>query len=97
MTWKRPTSHVAKKFRIQPPAGKITLTLFWDTEGAIVVHFTGKVKRLTFRFPYVWPNEISSKKNKIFTRRRSHWRGEKLVKDATKKKNVFSLKELKNM
>jgi hypothetical protein len=28
MTWKRPTSPVAKKFKSQPSASKITLTIF---------------------------------------------------------------------
>jgi hypothetical protein len=36
------------------------------------------------RLPYVWPNERSSKTKNVFIRRRSHWRGVKLVKDATK-------------
>jgi hypothetical protein len=40
--WKRPTSPAAKKFKIQPSAGKIMLTLFWYMEGAILVHFTPK-------------------------------------------------------
>jgi hypothetical protein len=42
MTRKHPTSSVAKKFKIQPSAGKIMLTLFWDMEGEISVHFTAK-------------------------------------------------------
>jgi len=40
MAWKCPTSLVAKKFKSQPSASKIMLTLFWDMEGAILVHFT---------------------------------------------------------
>jgi hypothetical protein len=40
MTWKRLTSTVAKKFKSQPSAGKIMLTIFWDREGDILVHFT---------------------------------------------------------
>jgi hypothetical protein len=39
VAWKSPTSPVAKKFRSQPSAGKIMLTLFWDMEGVILVHF----------------------------------------------------------
>jgi hypothetical protein len=35
---------VAKKFKSQPSAGKIMLTLFWDMEDAILVHFTPKVE-----------------------------------------------------
>jgi hypothetical protein len=42
MVWKRPTSPVAKKFKSQPSAGKIMLTIFWDMEGEIFVHFTPK-------------------------------------------------------
>jgi hypothetical protein len=42
MAWKRPTSPVAKKFESQPSASKIMLTLLWDMEGAILIHFTPK-------------------------------------------------------
>jgi hypothetical protein len=42
VAWKRPTSPVAKKFRSHPFAGKIMITLFWYTEGAILVNFTPK-------------------------------------------------------
>jgi hypothetical protein len=42
MTWKCLISPVAKKFKSQPSAGKIMLTLFWDMEGAIFVHFIPK-------------------------------------------------------
>jgi hypothetical protein len=33
---------VAKKFKSQPSAGKIMLTLFWDMKDVILVHFTAK-------------------------------------------------------
>jgi hypothetical protein len=33
---------VAKKFKSQPSAGKIMLTLFWNMESVILVHFTPK-------------------------------------------------------
>jgi len=33
---------MAKKFKSQPSACKIMLTLFWDMEGEILVHFTPK-------------------------------------------------------
>jgi hypothetical protein len=39
---KRPTLPVAKKFKSQTSAGKIMLTLFWNMEGVILVHFTPK-------------------------------------------------------
>jgi hypothetical protein len=44
MAWKRPTSPVAKKFKRQPSAGRIMLTIFWNMEDAILVHFTPKNK-----------------------------------------------------
>jgi hypothetical protein len=42
MAWKPPTSPVAKKFKSQSSTGKIMLTIFWDVEGVILVHFTPK-------------------------------------------------------
>jgi hypothetical protein len=47
VAWKCLTSPVAKKFKSQPSAGKIMLTLFWDMKGVILVHFTRMVKSLT--------------------------------------------------
>jgi hypothetical protein len=42
MAWKCLTSPMVKKVRSQPSATKIMLTLFWDMEGVILVHFTPK-------------------------------------------------------
>jgi hypothetical protein len=42
MAWKRPTSPVSKELKSQPSAGKIVFIIFWDMEGAILVHFTLK-------------------------------------------------------
>jgi hypothetical protein len=50
MAWKRPTSLVAKKFKSQPSAGKIVLTLVWDMEGKILVHFTPKSETVNSQF-----------------------------------------------
>jgi hypothetical protein len=36
MQWKRLSSPVAKKFRTKPSAGKLMLTIFWDSEGPIL-------------------------------------------------------------
>jgi hypothetical protein len=51
MAWKHPTSPVAKKFKSQPSAIKVMLTLFWNVEGAILVHFTPKG-------PYLAPSDF---------------------------------------
>jgi hypothetical protein len=42
MAWKRPTSPMGNKLKNRPSARKIMLTYFWDTEDAILVHFTPK-------------------------------------------------------
>jgi hypothetical protein len=42
VTWKRPTSSVAKKFKGLLSVTKIMLTFFGDMEGAVLVHFTPK-------------------------------------------------------
>jgi hypothetical protein len=49
MAWKRPTSPVATKFRSQPSACKIMLTIFWDMEGVILVHLTPKCETVNSR------------------------------------------------
>jgi len=36
MQWKHPLSLVAKKFKMQPLAGKLMLTVFWDSQGPIL-------------------------------------------------------------
>ena len=35
MQWKHPSSPAAKKFKTQPLAGKLMLTIFWDSQGPI--------------------------------------------------------------
>jgi hypothetical protein len=57
------------------------LTLFWDMEGTILLHFTPKRETVN-RFPYVWLNERSSKKKERVS---SDEVAAKLVKDASKK------------
>jgi len=36
MQWKHPSSPVAVKFKMQPSAGKLMLTAFWDSQGPIL-------------------------------------------------------------
>jgi len=36
MQWKNPSFLVAKKFKMQPSAGKLMLTVFWDSRGHIL-------------------------------------------------------------
>jgi hypothetical protein len=41
MDCKHLTSPVKKKFKIEPSAGKVMLTLFWDSQGQILEHHHG--------------------------------------------------------
>ena len=37
--WKHPQSPCKKKFKIQPSAGKLMLTVFWDSQGSVLEHY----------------------------------------------------------
>jgi hypothetical protein len=42
MQWKNPSSLANKKFKTQASTGKVMLTIFWDVNGPILVHFQEK-------------------------------------------------------
>jgi hypothetical protein len=37
--WKNPSSPSTKKLKVTPSAGKIMLTMFWDSQGVLLAHF----------------------------------------------------------
>lgn len=39
MEWKHPNSPCKKKFKTQPSAGKLMLTVFWDARGPVLEHY----------------------------------------------------------
>ena len=39
MEWKHPNSPCKKKFKTQPSAGKLMLTVFWDSQGPLLEHY----------------------------------------------------------
>ena len=39
MEWKHPQSPCKKNFKTQPSAGKLMLTLFWDSQGQVLEHY----------------------------------------------------------
>jgi hypothetical protein len=41
MQWKHLPSAVAKKFKAQPSAGKLMLTIFWDSQGPVFETYLG--------------------------------------------------------
>ena len=42
MEWRHPTSPRTKKFKAQNSAGKIMASVFWDSQGVILVDFLPK-------------------------------------------------------
>ena len=42
MEWSHPTSERPKKFKSQLSAGKVMVTVFWDSVGVILVDFMSK-------------------------------------------------------
>jgi len=45
MEWKHPQSPIRKKFKGQPSAGKLMLTIFWDSQGTILEHIRTGVQQ----------------------------------------------------
>lgn len=45
--WRHSSSPKPKKFRTQPSAGKVMLTLFWDEQGIILEHYTPRGTSVT--------------------------------------------------
>jgi hypothetical protein len=39
MHWKHPNSLSTKKFKVTPSAGKVMLTVFWDSRGVLFFYF----------------------------------------------------------
>jgi hypothetical protein len=39
MQWKHPSSPSTKKFNVTPSAGKVMLTMFWDSHGVLLAHY----------------------------------------------------------
>jgi histone-lysine N-methyltransferase SETMAR len=59
--WKHPSSSANKKFKTQASAGKVMLTIFWDVNGPILVHFQEKGQTVTSaRYSDMLVNELKS-------------------------------------
>ena len=59
MQWKHPSSPASKKFKTQASAGKVTLTIFLDVNGNILVHFQEKGQTVTSaRYSNMLVNEL---------------------------------------
>jgi len=59
MQWKHPSSLANKKFKTEASAGKIMLTIFWEVNGPILVHFQEKGQTVTSaRYTDMLVNEL---------------------------------------
>jgi len=59
MQWKHPSFPADKKFKTQVSVGKVMLTIFWDVNGPILVHFQEKGKTVTSaRYSDMLVNEL---------------------------------------
>ncbi|KRT85678.1 hypothetical protein AMK59_2565 [Oryctes borbonicus] len=47
MQWKHPSSASTKKFKVVLLAGKVTLTVFWDSQGVLLAHFQNRNENMT--------------------------------------------------
>lgn len=47
MSWKRPSSPPIKKFRVAPTAGKVMASVFWDSEGILLIDYLPKGQTIT--------------------------------------------------
>jgi hypothetical protein len=74
MQWKHPSSPANKKSKTQASAGKVMLTIFWDVNGLILVHFQEKGQTVTSaRYSDMLVNElkpaIRSKRRGLLSKR----------------------------
>jgi hypothetical protein len=47
MQWKHATSPSPRKFKVQPSAGKIMCTVFWDAEGVLLIDYMPHKETIT--------------------------------------------------
>ena len=64
MEWRHPTSPRLKKFKSQHSAGKVMVTMFWDSVGVILVDFMSKEAIIKFRCLHRYIKKVESKKTK---------------------------------
>jgi hypothetical protein len=44
--WKHPSSPSTRKFKVTPSAGRVMLTMFWDSHGVLLAHFQNRGENL---------------------------------------------------
>jgi histone-lysine N-methyltransferase SETMAR len=79
MQWKHVNSPPPKKFRVQKSAGKIMATVFWDTEGIIMVDYLEKGKTVSGEYYAMLLRQLHDRLKEI--RRGKLTRGVLLLQD----------------
>ena len=67
MAWKRPSSPTPKKFKTQPSAGKIMGSVFWDSQGLIMIEYLEHGATITGN---VYADQIKKLRQEIIEKRR---------------------------
>lgn len=67
MSWKRPSSPTPKKFKTQPSAGKIMGSVFWDSQGLIMIEYLDHGATITGN---VYAEQIKKLRREIIEKRR---------------------------
>jgi len=67
MQWKHKTSPTPVKFRVQPPAGKIMATVFWDCHGIVLIEYMAHKSTMTAD---VYVNTLKSLRDALKEKRR---------------------------
>jgi len=67
MQWKHKTSPAPVKFRVQPSAGKVMATVFWDCHGILLVEYMAHKSAVTAD---VYVNTLKSLRDAIKEKRR---------------------------
>jgi hypothetical protein len=76
MKWHHPQLPRKKKFKTTPSAGKITFTVFWDTDGVILVDVTAKGETI---YSDVYINTLQKLKQRYWRVRPNRNPGDMLI------------------
>lgn len=67
MTWKRPSSPTPKKFKAIPSAGKVMGSIFWDSQGVVMIEYLSRGATITGS---LYAEQIKKLRNEIREKRR---------------------------
>jgi hypothetical protein len=74
MQWKHSSSPSTKKFKVMSSAGKVMLTVFWDSQGLLLAHFQKHGENVNFAL-YEYPEVLLKLWDAIRRKPPGHWQG----------------------